>query len=481
MSSLNGAKDVFVIKTPKKKNKGEKEDELLHELFVGLMGTNSMRSICPNFAYILGGFKCLPPVINPDKSIPQFCEAGRPEDYVNYVIYEKIPGKSMADFMETCKFEEFFSWYIQVVLACFLGDHHIGFTHYDLHNENVMLRGWKDLDSFAIAFPLPNGSTWHVKTNKIAMMIDFGMTHVEYDGKHYGKFGLEEFGVFSDQSRPYYDIYKLLGFCMTDMDAKGNEECLNRCVNLQRCFVDIHSERDDDDIIGEVIEEAKSFHAFSYERLDSEDNLTLLDLLALVKKFYPEEWNQTVSLSPPQDVELIGCGDVCPTPSQVEASIGGSVAREVEKNLKVIKKAPRSKAGIAASSKLPGQIQKLRAELSSLHSSLSDQLDVIYDMSSLAIPKVVDSKQFQEVLETYVEPNINFRDQYVSYSKKLALLQEYYRCSKGDKIEMSEFDLGPELSSWQTNYDKIYRKLNSVIVPAPNQASQNYILDIMSK
>lgn len=479
MSSLDGVKDVFIIKTPKKKNPGEKEDELLHELFVGMMGTNSMRRICPNFAYIFGGFKCLPPKINEDRSISSFCAAGRPQDYVNYVIYEKIPGKSLADFMESCNFDEFFSWYVQILLACHLGVLNIDFTHYDLHNENVMLRGWKDLDSFAIPYSMPDGSTLYVKSNKIAMMIDFGMTHIQYEGQNFGKFGMETWGTFHDQSRPYYDMYKLLGFCLTDMEEKRNDDCLSRAVDLQRAFVDVDKQLSDDQIIDGVIGEAQEFHIFSADRLKSEDELTLMNYLAQLKKFYPEEYAQTVFTSIPSDISILTCGDTCPGPARIEAEIGGSVAGQVARNLKAFRKAPKSKAGMAASAQLPDQIHKLRAELSQMHESLYDQLDSIHDMSSLAIPKVVDSERFQEVLETYVEPNMNFRDQYALYNSKLSLLKEYYRC-KGDKVEMSEFDLsGPELSSWESNYARIHHKLSNMIVPASNQATQAYIADMM--
>jgi serine/threonine protein kinase len=478
MSSLDGVKDVFVIKTPKQKNPGEHEDELLHELFVGLMGINSMREICPNFAYIFGGFKCLPPAINNDKSVSSFCAAGRPQDYVNYVIYEKIPGKSMADLMKNCTFEEFFSWYIQIVLACYLGTESIDFTHYDLHNENVMLRGWKNAEEFAIPYVMPNGSTCYVRSNKIAMMIDFGMTHIQYNNESFGKFGMENWGTFPDQSRPFYDIYKLLGFCMSDMARQNNEECLNMCVDLQRAFVDIERKVRDEDIIDEVLKEAETFHIFSADRLENEDNLTLLDYLAQVKKFYPELYAQTVSFKAP-NVPIITCGDTCPTPVRAEAEIGGTVASRVAKNLKVVKKAPKSKSGITALAQLPGQIKQLRAELSAMHESLYDQLENIHDMSSLAIPKVVDSERFQEILETYAEPNMNFRDQYSVYRNKQSLLQEYYRYT-GDKVEASEFDFGVELSDWESNYSRIYHKLSNMIVPSPNQSTQDYILSMMS-
>lgn len=478
MSSLDGVKDVFVIKTPKKKNEGEKEDELLHELFVGLMGLNSMRNICPNFAYIFGGFKCLPPIINPDKSVSEFCATGKSEDYVNYVIYEKIPGKSMADFMEKCTFEEFFSWYVQIVLACHLGAENVNFTHYDLHNENVMLRGWQDLKEFAVPFKMQDGSTWYVRSNKVAMMIDFGMTHIQYEGQDFGKFGMEEWGIFHDQCRPYYDMYKLLGFCMSDMYDKQNDSCLVKALDLQRAFVDVEKEMTDEDIVLQIVEEKNTFHMFSADRLESEDDTTLLDYLAQLRKFYPKLYDRTVSAKKPE-IPVVSCGTTCPAPGKNEEEIGGSVASSMSRNLEIVRKAPKSKKGIAANSQLPTQVHRLRAELSDMQESLYEQLSRIHDMSSLAIPKVVDSVQFQEILETYAEPHMNFRDQYSLYRKKQALLQEYYR-HKGEKMEISEFDLGPELVEWQSNYSRIYHRLNNMIVPSSNQAAQSYILERMN-
>lgn len=484
MSSFKQVQNMFVTKTPK--NPGN--DELLHELFVGFMATNGLRRICPNFAYILGGYKCLPPVINPDKSVAQWCETNaNPNDFVNYVIYEKVEGKALADRLADCTFEEFFSWYIQILIAVQLGCDNVGFTHYDLHDENVLLRPWQNHPKIAIPYKVPSGATWYVTTNLVATMIDFGMAHVEVEGQHFGKYGLENWGVFPDQSRPLYDAYKILGFCLTGMlkfDPNTgrligylNEKCFKRSLGLLRTFVDTNNEMSDNELTRMIVQEIETLHVFDVKRLRSEDSYDLWDNLEEIKTRYKREWSATVSTQKP-NIPVLGCLHACMTPAGAEAEIAGSSKNETARDVKWVRAAPQSKRGMAAQARLPENITKLRQEMRQEHAQLAAELESVYNLSALGIPTVADSTQLQEIMEAYVEPNVNFRDHYTSYRKKQSLLNDYYHL-KGEKPASEEFDLGPELSTWNANYERIYNKLNNLIVAAPNQALQNYMVSLM--
>uniref|UniRef100_A0A6C0CIX0 Protein kinase domain-containing protein n=1 Tax=viral metagenome TaxID=1070528 RepID=A0A6C0CIX0_9ZZZZ len=477
MSSLNQVKDMFVIKTPKKPG----NDELLHELFVGFMATNGLRRKCPNFAYILGGYKCLPPVINSDKSVSSWCATNaHPEDYVNYIIYEKVDGKSLADHLSKCTFEQFFSWYVQLLLAIQIGSDSVGFTHYDLHDENVMLRPWMGHEKIAIPYKVPSGATWYVHTDFVATMIDFGMTHVEVNREHFGKYGLESWGTFADQSRPLYDVYKILGFSIGEMLRTRNKKCARRSLGFLRILVDTNNEMTDDELIDMVKEEGKTLHVFSVKRLRSENSYDLWDYLKETKDRYPREWKDTVTTTEPT-IPVLACLHACLTKRAAEEEIGGDqgmAKRETESDMKIVKAAPQSKRAALAKARLPENIHKLRQEMRKEHAKLVIKLADIHNLSSSGIPKIADSTQLQHILEVYVEPNVNFRDHYASYLKKQSVLNDYY-LSRGETLESSEFDLGPQLQEWNRNYEQIYNKLNNLIVAAPNQATQNYMVSLM--
>ena len=65
MSSFKQFDDMFVIKVPR----NPENDRLFHEYFIGISCTNELRNIIPNYAYILGAFKCMPPTIGTDKRV----------------------------------------------------------------------------------------------------------------------------------------------------------------------------------------------------------------------------------------------------------------------------------------------------------------------------------------------------------------------------------------------------------------------------
>src|SRR5690606_9687520 len=112
MVGIRSTKDVLILKTPKRRT----NDELFHEYLVWTTATNPLRRLCPNFSYILGAFKCLPPSIADDKSVTSWCEANHIDanHVVNYVIYEKVPGEPIESHMQTCSATTFFSWFVQI-------------------------------------------------------------------------------------------------------------------------------------------------------------------------------------------------------------------------------------------------------------------------------------------------------------------------------------------------------------------------------
>lgn len=340
LSSFKDLDNMFVIKVPRNPN----DDELYHEYFIGIGCTNELRKIMPNYAYIFGAFKCLPPVLSPtdNKKLLEFCAHGDKKKYVNYIIYEKVEGDDMKKLSANCTFKEFFSWFIQLILAIMIGASECGFTHYDLHTENVIMRPWRGntgvgepLKSFWIPYKLPSGEIFYIKTNKIATMIDFGRSHIQMTDptgqvEHFGVSGFEGYGAFSDVARPWYDIYKFLGFALFDMLQAENYECLDKALPLFQLIDDRDFIRSKKELYDMIVKEWDEYYTYSNDVLDTETEYTLLNYLEEIGKEYPREFDDIIFEGkiggPKPKGVILDCEKFCPSASQIEKDLTGETS-----------------------------------------------------------------------------------------------------------------------------------------------------------
>jgi hypothetical protein len=200
---------MLVLKAPQ----DPKNTELLHELFVGSFGTNKARRDIPNFAYIYGGFECSYPIIDEETgNVISLC--GNPNGpKVQYVAYEAITNATtMTDAIKTITTGEFLSLFMQVFFSTYYGYINFDWTHGDLHGENIMVR---DISSthkgeFYIKYPLGN-KDFYVQSNSVATFIDYGNSHIVFNGEHYGSTFCQG-SLYPTKSFPISDIYKFLLF-----------------------------------------------------------------------------------------------------------------------------------------------------------------------------------------------------------------------------------------------------------------------------
>ena len=128
-------------------------DDLMHEAFIGLAGTNQLRKEIPNFSFIYGVFKCDGPIMpGKGKEVKQFC-TGKTNSVVTYALYENIVGKTFSDEVKNMSGTDFLNIYLQVLLALNYGNLKCDFTHFDLHGENVILRKLEKNETFGIKYP----------------------------------------------------------------------------------------------------------------------------------------------------------------------------------------------------------------------------------------------------------------------------------------------------------------------------------------
>lgn len=246
-TSIKGTPGMLVLKAPKSNNQ---DNTLHHELFVGFFGTNAARKDnIPNFVYIFGGFECSPPVVTEDSVI--ICGTRAPK--VQYVIYENIPGKSLEKTIENMSPLDFYSIMLQILFATIYGYEKFDWTHYDLHDDNVILRPLKETKRIKYII---KGRDYYVPSNYVATMIDYGKSHISYEGKHYGILQCNGY-IFPEVSFPLYDIYKYLASAIITI---ANANIPNKNDYLAICYQFFSYFNNQENMVDAIAKQLPTYH-----------------------------------------------------------------------------------------------------------------------------------------------------------------------------------------------------------------------------
>ncbi len=184
---------------------------LIHEGIVGLFGTNKLIEKIPNFAPIY--------CIKENGPANNFFPNPEKENRV-YIIYDFVTNTiPFSQFLKTCTLSQYMNYYIQILMALNLADDEIGFTHYDLHTENVILRDIPNMKEFYIKY-----GNVYIKTDKIITVIDYELSHIYYEKKSYGSLSnFEMLGIERDDNKIIFDVYKCLLNNIYFMKKEGNK------------------------------------------------------------------------------------------------------------------------------------------------------------------------------------------------------------------------------------------------------------------
>ena len=213
-----------------------KRDMTIREYYIGVKAMNKLRYIVPNFVYTFGCFMCAnnTPMglgMGLGMGLENLCEDlfGKKNPFI---VYEKIPGviqegkqlntiRNLID--NKLNFNQWLVIFFQLLLALEVAQREVGFTHFDLHFDNVMIR---KQDNFEFSVPL-DMSTYTIKNPEfIPVIIDFGRSTCIIDGQTIGAYGFEGFGVNSfvlNHMVPGQDMYMFISFCcnkITDINLK---------------------------------------------------------------------------------------------------------------------------------------------------------------------------------------------------------------------------------------------------------------------
>lgn len=229
---FGSAEGAFVVKSPKNPS----DQGLVHELFIGLFVTNSLRKELPNFAYVFGGFDCTLPVFDESKKAVAWCAGNEPRNFVKHIVYESVmPSETFEQYCARCSTNEFMNKYMQVLFAVNRANELYEFSHNDLHSENVLIRDIPGRRELQLPYRF-GGKVYYVKTDKIATIIDLGRAHAKVNGKSYGFHGARAYGVEPNKANPLYDAYKLLCWCLRAMKLKENNKTFSEVSRLLKYF-----------------------------------------------------------------------------------------------------------------------------------------------------------------------------------------------------------------------------------------------------
>lgn len=227
--------DLYVIKSPAGKDAVE---DSLHELFIGLRVMNDARKYIPNFVFTFGGIRYGAPVIDDNtKAIVGWSEGVNSK--VPIVIYEPItPSVSLEDYAQECSLTEFKGLFRQALRATEFAANKYGWTHYDLHPGNLLVREVDigDIgDTFQIPYPTPSGATEYVTASNILTFIDYGQSTADYKGVAHPMraVSFRAFGV-RNGPHPLHDVYKLV--CFLGSYIRKNTKVKATYEFLRHCF-----------------------------------------------------------------------------------------------------------------------------------------------------------------------------------------------------------------------------------------------------
>jgi hypothetical protein len=318
------AENFYVVKVPQSVINA---DELVHESVVAFIGTNKLRKIIPNFAYIYDVKYCSAPFIDPvTKEVIAWCNTNK--NPVAYSLYENVfisgdvKSQSLRDFCGWCKAEDFMMYYLQTLLALRTGAIKCGFTHYDCHSENILLRHI-DKEVFYIPYATENGYEYIKSNGFVSTFIDFGMSHVQetVNGvtNHYGHVGATapqtENGVYRDHACPMHDAYKLLMFCLLDLKESNNFKVYDRIKPLFKYF-NVSDNIDyllKDNENGEEINPIRENNFFALPWCEEVKRLDLDQYIHYCREFVQKlGFSDPISFDIPEDALQLSCERGCP-------------------------------------------------------------------------------------------------------------------------------------------------------------------------
>ena len=469
---IEGYENLFVVKVAQK----SKSTDLIHEAFVGMAradangigGLNYLRKYIPNFAFIYGAFYCSPPVIDPEtKTVLELCSKDSPTT-VPYTIYEQIfPSVSALRYISGSTTNSFLSMFMQVVMATFFAHSYNEYTHYDLHDQNVLMRNLSD-SPFQIRYQFSDDDVY-ISATDVATIIDYGMAHIKHNGKNYGTHGpgLYPFWIMPNKSWPFHDIYKFTCFLLRGAVDVGRSDIVQILEKVIRYFNKVDSL--------ETILKGQFVDRYALPYNDYTRKFSLAEFIVyLMTVLEPFGIANVVKTQRDESQPLLTCDGLsygvenCKTKTQLERELGlqknKSFFAIYDDQLRTPPYPMSSETYAQESTKLHQKIEQEKQELLKYMRPPSQLQNVNLDSMSLADPQTLYflKRQFEGLLRSV--SHVERLKLYVQVGNYIAALyQDYNMVERLKSIEELIRKFGPAVCEVNQNAQRNYAKIHAFI------------------
>lgn len=293
--SKSELEDPFVVKVSdleickQKSNECSDKEDLLREFIITSNYTNKLRNSIPNFHYSYAGLKVAVPKTQIDSEVKR-CLVLCPCDTSNtidYILFEKINGITLKDALKqkSVTVNDYLSWMLQIILSLEMAKFNFDFAHNNLTPENVILRKieddwiWKQKGKKFYLSYFHKNKIYYLKAKSVSVMVDFDLSRVE----DYGVEGYEKKGIFKDESRPFYDLYKLIMWTLRILQ-QSNRELYAEVKKIAK-FFGLKYEKELDQLLDreEILD-----YIYSLEVTDLEKSRSIADLIEFMVGEFPQ-------------------------------------------------------------------------------------------------------------------------------------------------------------------------------------------------
>ncbi|MFS8159017.1 MAG: hypothetical protein ACMG6E_02170 [Candidatus Roizmanbacteria bacterium] len=428
------------------------DNDLDHEYFVALACTNRLRKIIPNFTYVLGSFKC-----------------HMSTNIKTHVIYEKIEGQDLQSQLATCSFRQFFGWMMQIIIAIQTAYDENEFTHYDLHPGNIKIANSAGKQFEWVLYRLDRRQTVWLRIEQKAMIHNFTRAHILVNDEHFGPIGLEEYGLYHDRGRPWYDLYKLLGFSLDAMLDGNNMTCFVEAVKMFQLIDDPNMTQTEAELIARINSERETYYLLSQTILPAEKDRNLWGYLEGLKELFPREWQFTCTTTQPR-LESTSLSALVFEGSPID--LQSALGMVSDSNL------ANTGAGQVALAWLPDLADQLRSELGQELTFLNAEITKLSNRRGPGYSQSMSTDNFSEFVEQHVEPHLELKERIGNYMTRLALLRSYQKFN-GYNNDLVEFELTTNFDIWKRKFRDVYHKLDQTYFNKTNLQMRDTLLKLM--